>query len=142
MSTCFQIPNVTWADVGGLGRVKGEIMDTIQLPLEHPELFAAGMRRSGLLFYGPPGTGKTLLAKAVATECSLNFLRYASFRHRMLPQLSVCFIRFRHQRMDQILVLSRKNSKMAVDMEYFWLIQSPTYIPLSMMCPSDILLLA
>ena len=23
---------------------------------------------------GPPGTGKTLLAKAVATECSLNFL--------------------------------------------------------------------
>jgi peroxin-6 len=28
----------------------------------------------GILFYGPPGTGKTLLAKAVATECSLNFL--------------------------------------------------------------------
>lgn len=24
--------------------------------------------------YGPPGTGKTLLAKAVATECALNFL--------------------------------------------------------------------
>ena len=29
---------------------------------------------TGVLFYGPPGTGKTLLAKAVATECSLNFL--------------------------------------------------------------------
>jgi len=26
------------------------------------------------LLYGPPGTGKTLLAKAVATECSLNFI--------------------------------------------------------------------
>ncbi len=23
---------------------------------------------------GPPGTGKTLLAKAVATECALNFI--------------------------------------------------------------------
>ena len=47
----------------------------MQLPLEHPELFAAGMRqRSGILLFGPPGTGKTLLAKAVATECSLNFL--------------------------------------------------------------------
>ena len=50
-------------------------MDTIQLPLQHPELFAPGLRqRSGILLYGPPGTGKTLLAKAVATECALNFL--------------------------------------------------------------------
>ena len=28
----------------------------------------------GVLFYGPPGTGKTLLAKAVANECSANFI--------------------------------------------------------------------
>jgi peroxin-6 len=30
-------------------------------------------KRSGILLYGPPGTGKTLLAKAIATEYSLNF---------------------------------------------------------------------
>ncbi|XP_069117699.1 peroxisomal ATPase PEX6-like [Argopecten irradians] len=69
-----KIPNVTWADVGGLSDVKSEILDTVQLPLQYPELLAAGLRRSGVLLYGPPGTGKTLLAKAVATECSLNFL--------------------------------------------------------------------
>eukprot|EP00479_Gromia_sphaerica_P001745 TRINITY_DN12011_c0_g1_i1.p1 TRINITY_DN12011_c0_g1~~TRINITY_DN12011_c0_g1_i1.p1 ORF type:complete len:150 (-),score=26.69 TRINITY_DN12011_c0_g1_i1:72-476(-) len=70
-----QIPNAKWADVGGLGNVKQEILDTIDLPLRYPELFAQGIKqRSGLLLYGPPGTGKTLMAKAVATECSLNFL--------------------------------------------------------------------
>ena len=44
----FQIPNVSWADVGGLANVKQEILDTVQLPLQHPELLAAGLRRSGI----------------------------------------------------------------------------------------------
>lgn len=69
-----KIPTVTWRDVGGLASQKDAIMETISLPLTHPELFANGVRkRSGILFYGPPGTGKTLLAKAIATEFSLNF---------------------------------------------------------------------
>lgn len=69
------IPNVKWDDVGGLEDVKDEILDVVQLPIKHPELFASGVRqRSGILLYGPPGTGKTLLAKAIATECGLNFL--------------------------------------------------------------------
>ncbi|AGO10753.1 AaceriAGR394Wp [[Ashbya] aceris (nom. inval.)] len=69
-----KIPNVFWEDIGGLEMVKGEILDTIDMPLKFPELFASGMKkRSGILFYGPPGTGKTLLAKAVATNFSLNF---------------------------------------------------------------------
>lgn len=70
--------------------MKADILDTIQLPLDHPELFSDGLKKrsgtfremlllintehaSGILLYGPPGTGKTLLAKAVATSCSLNF---------------------------------------------------------------------
>nr|ODN94085.1 hypothetical protein L203_00260 [Cryptococcus depauperatus CBS 7841] len=69
-----KIPNVSWDDVGGLVRVKKDILDTIQLPLDRPEMFGEGLKkRSGILLYGPPGTGKTLLAKAVATSCSLNF---------------------------------------------------------------------
>ncbi|KAF6172328.1 hypothetical protein GIB67_024950 [Kingdonia uniflora] len=70
-----KVPNIKWEDVGGLEDVKKSILDTVQLPLLHKDLFASGLRkRSGVLLYGPPGTGKTLLAKAVATECSLNFL--------------------------------------------------------------------
>jgi peroxin-6 len=69
-----KIPNVQWSDVGGLTHVKDAVSETIQLPLSRPDLFAKGLKkRSGILFYGPPGTGKTLLAKAIATEFSLNF---------------------------------------------------------------------
>ncbi|BBH10385.1 peroxin 6 [Prunus dulcis] len=71
-----KVPNVKWEDVGGLEDVKKSILDTVQVVTSlHKDLFSSGLRkRSGVLLYGPPGTGKTLLAKAVATECSLNFL--------------------------------------------------------------------
>ncbi|KAF7003639.1 hypothetical protein CFC21_018936 [Triticum aestivum] len=70
-----KVPDVKWEDVGGLEEVKKVILDTIQLPLLYKHLFSSKLpKRSGVLLYGPPGTGKTLLAKAVATECSLNFL--------------------------------------------------------------------
>uniref|UniRef100_A0A3B5LYC1 Peroxisomal ATPase PEX6 n=1 Tax=Xiphophorus couchianus TaxID=32473 RepID=A0A3B5LYC1_9TELE len=69
-----KIPNVCWEDVGGLEHVKREILDTVQLPLQRPELLSLGLNRTGVLLYGPPGTGKTLLAKAVATECAMTFL--------------------------------------------------------------------
>lgn len=68
------IPQVQWGEVGGLEGAKRQIINTIQLPLRYPSLVASKMRHSGVLLYGPPGTGKTLLAKAVATECGLNFL--------------------------------------------------------------------
>lgn len=69
-----KIPNVQWEDIGGLGHVKDTILETIELPLKHPELFTKGVKkRSGVLLYGPPGTGKTLVAKAVATTLKLNF---------------------------------------------------------------------
>merc|ERR1712007_214889 len=63
-------------DVGGLENVKRELQELVQYPVEHPEKFLKfGMTPSrGVLFYGPPGCGKTLLAKAVASECSSNFV--------------------------------------------------------------------
>ena len=38
--------------------MKREILDVIELPLKHPEVFGKGVkRRAGILLYGPPGTG-------------------------------------------------------------------------------------
>merc|ERR1712000_436903 len=74
--TVVEIPNVTWADIGGLEAVKRELKEMVNYPLEHPEMFKKfGMEPSrGVLFYGPPGCGKTLLAKAIANECQANFI--------------------------------------------------------------------
>ena len=74
--TVVEVPNVTWDDVGGLEKVKLELQETVQYPVEHPEKFEKyGMSPSkGVLFYGPPGCGKTLLAKAIANECQANFI--------------------------------------------------------------------
>uniref|UniRef100_A0A914UIG7 Peroxisomal ATPase PEX6 n=1 Tax=Plectus sambesii TaxID=2011161 RepID=A0A914UIG7_9BILA len=69
-----KVPDTRWDDIGGLAEAKQVILDTIQLSIDHPNLFASGLRRSGVLLYGPPGCGKTLLAKAVASECHLTFL--------------------------------------------------------------------
>ena len=75
-STVVEVPNVKWADIGGLEDVKKQLIEMVQWPFEHPEIFLKyGQKPSrGVLFFGPPGCGKTLLAKAVANESSANFI--------------------------------------------------------------------
>merc|ERR1712060_720255 len=74
--TVVEVPNVSWDDIGGLEGVKRELQEVVQCPVNFPEKFEKfGMSPSkGVLFYGPPGCGKTLLAKAIANECSANFI--------------------------------------------------------------------
>jgi len=74
--TVVEVPNVKWDAIGGLEETKRNLQEMILYPIDHPEKFEKfGMTPSrGVLFYGPPGCGKTLLAKAVATECSANFV--------------------------------------------------------------------
>jgi transitional endoplasmic reticulum ATPase len=71
-----EVPDVTWEDVGGLEDTKERLRETIQWPLEYPEVFTQlDMEAAkGVMLYGPPGTGKTLLAKAVANEADSNFI--------------------------------------------------------------------
>jgi transitional endoplasmic reticulum ATPase len=71
-----EVPDVHWEDVGGLDQVKQRLIEAVEWPLQHAELFAeAGIRPpKGILLTGPPGCGKTLLAKAIANESQVNFI--------------------------------------------------------------------
>jgi transitional endoplasmic reticulum ATPase len=74
--TVVEVPNVSWDDIGGLDEVKQDLQEMILYPIDHPDKFEKfGMKPGkGVLFYGPPGCGKTLMAKAIASECSANFI--------------------------------------------------------------------
>ncbi|RDE12006.1 MAG: AAA family ATPase [Candidatus Thorarchaeota archaeon] len=69
------IPQVTYEDIGGLGKELQRIREMVELPMKSPELFKRlGITPpKGVLLMGPPGTGKTLIAKAVAHESGANF---------------------------------------------------------------------
>ena len=71
-----EVPDVTWDSVGGLEDTKERLRETIQWPLDYPDVFEAMDvdAAKGVLLYGPPGTGKTLMAKAVANEAQSNFI--------------------------------------------------------------------
>jgi proteasome-associated ATPase len=65
-----EVPDITYADVGGLDTQIEAITDAVELPYLHRDLFAQYNLPApkGILLYGPPGCGKTLIAKAVANS--------------------------------------------------------------------------
>src|SRR3954471_17509507 len=65
-----EVPDIDYADIGGLRAAVEAIRDAVELPFLHKELFKEHQLRppKGVLLYGPPGCGKTLIAKAVANS--------------------------------------------------------------------------
>lgn len=65
-----EVPDVSFADIGGLDEQISLIRDSVELPFLHPDLYRDFdlAPPKGVLLYGPPGCGKTLIAKAVANS--------------------------------------------------------------------------
>ncbi|GBM50315.1 Spermatogenesis-associated protein 5 [Araneus ventricosus] len=76
VESSMKIKEVKWSDIGGMKHIKEKLLETIEGPLKYPELYKHYDIPScrGILLYGPPGCSKTMIAKALATECNLNFI--------------------------------------------------------------------
>jgi len=68
---------ISYEDIGGLERELRSIREMVEIPLRYGEIFdRLGIEApKGLLLYGAPGTGKTLIARAIAGEAKLHFIK-------------------------------------------------------------------
>ena len=75
-----EIPETTWNDVAGLDEIKTELINAVEWPLKHSEIFERYdiQPSRGILLHGASGTGKTLLVKALAHESGVNFINVQS----------------------------------------------------------------
>ncbi len=69
-------PDLHFDDVIGAEDAKEELKYFVEYLKNPIKYMRRGVRSpKGVLLYGPPGTGKTLLAKAMAGECGVTFMR-------------------------------------------------------------------
>ncbi|MEM2909185.1 MAG: AAA family ATPase [Candidatus Bilamarchaeaceae archaeon] len=102
----LQKPNMSFADVAGMEKMKEDIRKSIVYPMINPELARkyGKLGGGGILMYGPPGCGKTYLVKSAAGECKAGFI------NAKLSDLLDMYVGNTEKNIHKVFELARKNT--------------------------------
>lgn len=106
-SANFEVPNVSFADIGGYGDVKAELTRALSLmtgSYNLPEALQRELIPRGFIFHGPPGTGKTLFAKAIANQLN------ATIQVVSGPEITDMYVGESERKVRELFAEARRNA--------------------------------
>jgi transitional endoplasmic reticulum ATPase len=115
-STQFELPDVSFDDIGGYDAVKRELRAALEIvggATQIPEHLRTDLVPAGFIFHGPPGTGKTLFAKAAATELGATILVVSG------PEITDKYVGESERRVRDIFAEARRNAPSVVVFDEF-----------------------
>jgi proteasome-associated ATPase len=104
-----EVPDVTYAHIGGLEPQLEQLRDAVELPFLERERFARYRLAApkGVLLFGPPGCGKTMVAKAVASSLAERVGRPGLFLSVKGPELLDKFVGETERRIREVFQRAR-----------------------------------
>jgi transitional endoplasmic reticulum ATPase len=115
-SSAFEVPNVSFDEIGGYEDVERELKRALRL-IAGADALPPRLRQElvprGFIFHGPPGTGKTLFAKAVATAFDATILVVSG------PEVTDMYVGESERKVREIFAEARRNAPAVVVFDEF-----------------------
>jgi transitional endoplasmic reticulum ATPase len=115
-SNSFELPNVSFDEIGGYPEVRLELQRALRLIAGSdglPEHLRQELVPRGFIFHGPPGTGKTLFAKAVATAFDATIVVVSG------PEVTDMYVGESERKVREIFAEARRNAPAVVVFDEF-----------------------
>ncbi len=112
-----EVPDTTFADIGGYEEVKKQLQHVISLISGDIKGVSDDQRGKllprGFIFHGPPGTGKTLFAKAVANELNATIQMISG------PEIMDKYVGQSENNLRQVFATARRNAPAVIFFDEF-----------------------
>ena len=112
-----EIPDTTFADIGGYDHIKRQLKHAIALIAGDIKSLDDEQRGKllprGFIFHGPPGTGKTLFAKAVANELNATIQMISG------PEIMDKYVGQSENNLRQLFATARRNAPAVIFFDEF-----------------------